>query len=204
MNVIVKDMPALRLCGVRHLGPHELIPEAFSKLADIAGPAGLCSQTDITLLCVLHDDPNTTAQSRLRSDAAIVVADTVVLPLGVAELRLPAGPYACATHVGPYTGLRKAWDRLIREWLPKSGHRMAPGLRYALYPTTLLEVPPHQVRTELYLPLDGASHRSRTSLAPRQLADGYEVHEGLLPISLLVTRRTLRSSDVPGVFEYYR
>ncbi len=35
-------------------------------------------------------------------------------------------------------------------------------------------------------------------------AEGYEFYEELLPISLLVTRRTLTATDVPGVFEYYR
>lgn len=35
-------------------------------------------------------------------------------------------------------------------------------------------------------------------------SDGYEFHEEMLPISLLVTRRTLTAADVPGLFEYYR
>jgi hypothetical protein len=35
-------------------------------------------------------------------------------------------------------------------------------------------------------------------------SDGYEVHEEMLPISFLITRRTLTTADVPSVFEYYR
>lgn len=34
--------------------------------------------------------------------------------------------------------------------------------------------------------------------------EGYEFHEDMLPICLLVTRRTLTADDAPGVFEYYR
>lgn len=33
---------------------------------------------------------------------------------------------------------------------------------------------------------------------------GYEFHEEMLPISLLITRRTLTAEDVPGIFDYYR
>jgi hypothetical protein len=48
-----------------------------------------------TMLAIYHDDPETTAESALRSDAAIVIADGVTLPPGSSELRLPAGRYAC-------------------------------------------------------------------------------------------------------------
>lgn len=33
---------------------------------------------------------------------------------------------------------------------------------------------------------------------------GFEVYEEMLPICLLITRRTLTAEDVPGVFDYYR
>jgi hypothetical protein len=36
------------------------------------------------------------------------------------------------------------------------------------------------------------------------MAEGYEFHEDLLPISLLITKRTLVTNDVEGVFDYYR
>ena len=41
--------------------------------------------------------------------------------------------------------------------------------------------------------------RSRT-----RSAQGFEFHEDMLPISLLVTRRTLTADDVPAVYDYYR
>jgi DNA gyrase inhibitor GyrI len=203
MNVTIKDMPELRLCTVRHLGPYKRISEAFQRLGDIASPAGLCDQADITMLVVFHDDPDTTQRER-RSDAAILVADNAVLPPGVAELRLPAGRYACATHVGPYAMLRDAWARFTREWLPNSGHQLAAGLNYEIYRNTLLEVPPQELRTELYLPLDSPLPRGRSAQPLRHVENGYEFHEDLLPISLLSTQRTLQSSEVPGVFDHYR
>lgn len=45
---------------------------------------------------------------------------------------------------------------------------------------------------------------TQPSTCRRSSAEGYEFHEDMLPISLLVTRRTLTADDVPGVFEYYR
>lgn len=204
MNATIVDMPVLRLCAVRHIGAHEGTPEAFGRLAEIAGPAGLCDQSDITPVAVFHDAPDGTESSRLCSHAAIVVADNAVLPPGLAELRLAAGRYARATHVGPYHGLPEAWTRLIHQWLPTHGYRTAAGARYAFYRNTLLDVSHHELRTDLYVPVHEVTQRDHPSHAATFQTDGYHFREDLLPISLLVTQRTLGLGDVHGVFAYYR
>lgn len=153
MDVEIKEMPALRLGAVRHIGPYHRISEAFEKLGAIAGPAGLLQQPGIAMVGVYHDDPDSTPAEALRSDAALSFPEPVALPAGLEELRLPAGRYASTTHVGPYTALGDVWARLMGEWLPSSGHRVADGLSYEIYRNTPGQVPEHQLRTELYVPL---------------------------------------------------
>ena len=41
MDVQIKELPALRVAAVRHIGPYEEITEAFERLGEIAGPAGM-------------------------------------------------------------------------------------------------------------------------------------------------------------------
>lgn len=152
MNVTVKDMPAMRVATIRHIGPYPRISQAFARLGQIAGPAGLL-RPGAAMIALYHDDPETTAEAELRSDAALVVPPDAALPEGLGEAELPAGRYATATHVGPYQELGDAWARLMGEWLPASGERLGEGVSYEIYRNTPETTPPAELITELYVPL---------------------------------------------------
>jgi len=152
MDVTIKEMPELRVATVSHRGPYNRISEAFARLGQLAASARLFGP-ESAMLAIYHDDPETTPEPELRSDAAIVVSRDAKIPADMGELRLPAGRYACTTHVGPYERLGDAWARLMGEWLPKSGHRIADGMSYEIYRNTPMDVPRSELRTELYVPL---------------------------------------------------
>lgn len=57
------------------------------------------------MLAIYHDDPETTPESELRSDAALSVSESSPVPNGLGSTEFPAGHYARATHVGGYEGL---------------------------------------------------------------------------------------------------
>jgi AraC family transcriptional regulator len=153
MDVEIKQMPELRVGTVRHVGPYNQIPQAFERLGAIVGAAGFAQQSDTSMLAIYHDDPETTPQEELRSDAAIVVGEDVAMPEGLVEQRLPAGRYACALHVGPYEELGDAWARFMGEWLPASGHRIGIGGTYEIYKNDCTKVPKEELRTEIYISL---------------------------------------------------
>jgi len=152
MNVEVKPMPNQRVAAVRHVGPYHRISDAFGRLGELAGQAGLLVNRP-TMLALYYDDPEVTPEAELRSDAALVVPEGVKLPEGLDEHRLPAGRYACFLHVGPYEQLGDAWSRFMGQWLPHSGERMAEGTSFEIYLNTPAEVPQAELRTELYIPL---------------------------------------------------
>jgi AraC family transcriptional regulator len=146
-------MQELRVATRRHVGPYNRISEAFVRLGEIAGPAGLLNQRP-TMLAIYHDDPETTPASELRSDAAVVVSDEAKLPGELGEQRVPGGRYACTTHIGPYEQLGDVWGRFMGEWLPRSGERLnSDGVTYEIYRNTPAEVPKEKLETELYIPL---------------------------------------------------
>lgn len=151
MAVEIKEMPELRVATVRHTGPYNQISEAFERLGEIAGPAGLVSQPGAAMLGIYHDDPDSTPPDQLRSEAALVVPENMPLPEGVVEQHLPAGRYACALHVGPYEQLGDAWARFMGEWLPASGHRIGNGASYEIYLNDPTNTPKEELRTEIYI-----------------------------------------------------
>ena len=153
MDVTIKQLPALRVAAVRHVGPYDQIAEAFGKLGEIAQQHGLFPESDETLVALYYDDPQTTPAAKLRSDAGIIVGEGPALPGGLSEQRLPAGSYASTIFVGPYDQLPDAWRRLMSEWLPQSGHRPAASASYELYLNNPHTAKPEDLRTELRIPL---------------------------------------------------
>ena len=153
MEVIIKDMPAMRVATVPHVGPYNQINDAFGKLGAIAGPAGLFRRPEAAMVGIYYDDPQTTPSDELRSEAGLRVADDLVLPAGLETHRLAAGRYACTLHVGPYEQLGDVWARFLGEWLPKSGHHIRPGASFELYLNDPTQVAPPELRTEISQPI---------------------------------------------------
>ena len=152
MNVEIKNMPELRVATVRHVGPYNQIPKAFERLGAIAGPAGLIAQSS-AMIAIYHDDPESTPQEQLRSDAALAVPEDITLPEGLVEQHIAGGRYAKTIHVGPYEQLGDTWARFLGEWVPASGNRIGDGVSYEIYQNTPAQVPMQELRTELYVPL---------------------------------------------------
>ena len=152
MNVEIEQLPERRVATVHHVGPYSRISEAFGRLGEVVGRAGLF-QSRPEMLAIYHDDPETTPESELSSEAGVVIGDSVKLPEGLAEERLPAGRYARTMHVGPYEELGDAWARFMGQWLPGSGERMRAGNTFEIYLNTPQDVPQQELRTELYIPL---------------------------------------------------
>ena len=152
MNVEIKNMPELRVATVRHVGPYNQIPKAFERLGAIAGPAGLIAQSS-AMIAIYHDDPESTPQEQLRSDAALAVPEDIKLPEGLIEQHIAGGRYAKTIHVGPYEELGDTWARFLGEWVPASGNRIGDGVSYEIYQNTPAQVPKQELRTELYVPL---------------------------------------------------
>jgi len=151
MTVEIKQMPQMRVATVRHVGPYNLIPQAFEKLGKIVDHLGVFTRPGVQMVALYHDDPDSTPPEQLRSDAGLVVPEGMALPDGLGEERIPAGRYATTTHVGPYEQLGDVWARFFGEWLPASGHRLGLGVSYEIYRNDPTNVPKDQLRTDLYI-----------------------------------------------------
>jgi len=154
MNVEIQQKPALRAAGLRHIGAYNRINEAFGRLGDIAGRAGLFNHPGAAMIAIYYDDPESTPVDELRSAAAVVVAEKLQIPDGLTEHRLPAGRYACTTHVGPYERLGDTWSKLMGEWIPANNLRMAHGESYEVYLNDPSTTPKEELRTEICVPVE--------------------------------------------------
>ena len=148
-------MPGLRVGAVRHVGSYMDISRAFGKLGELVERAKVQRTPDMMMLAIYYDDPQSTPAAKLRSDAALSFPRGAKLPKELTEQTVPAGRYARTTHVGPYNTLDGAWQRLIGEWLPTSGERMRNSPSYEIYRNSPETTKPQDLRTDLYIPLEG-------------------------------------------------
>jgi AraC family transcriptional regulator len=152
MNVAIEDLPDIHALAVRHVGPYDRISEAFARLHAIVAPAGLFALPNVSLLAVYHDAPEAKVQD-LRSDAAISVPAGTPAIEGLTALHIAGGRYARTTHIGPYAQLGEVWSRFLGRWPVESRHVRGTGPVFEVYRNTPEDTAPHELRTDLYMPL---------------------------------------------------
>jgi AraC family transcriptional regulator len=152
MEIEVIDRPELRLAGVRHVGSYMNVSEAFKRLNELVTKAGL-TKPETKLVGIYYDDPSSTPEKKLRSDAAVTISAKTKIPAGLTELVIPAGRYAHATHKGPYTGLGDVWNHLRTEWVSRSGDQPGDGPSYEVYRNTPMNATPNELVTDVYFSL---------------------------------------------------
>lgn len=151
MNIEIREVAPRRAVCVAHQGPYYMIGGAFGRIAEWVKSSGTPAQEGIG---IYYDDPSMVPADQLHAHAGQLVAeDFTTNDPAVEVVDIPGGLYAVATHMGPYDGLPKAWDEMYNRWFPTSGYEVGPMAPSEVYVTDCAEVPPEQVRTDLYLSL---------------------------------------------------
>lgn len=136
-NVEVKDMPAMHVAYVRHIGPYqgdvELFGRLFNKLCSWAGPRNLLRFPETKMLCIYYDNPDVTDKARLRTDVCITVPPDISVDGEIGKMTVPAGKYAIAHFEINPDQYQDAWDTVYGGWLPESGYQPEDGPCYELY-----------------------------------------------------------------------
>jgi AraC family transcriptional regulator len=150
MRIDTIDAPAQRLAAVPHVGAYWQIGKAFDELQGRATALGLLPGPQT--VAVFYDDPDTVPEADLRSIAGVIVPPGADIG-DLEEASLPGGRYLRAEFIGEYRGLPEAWRTLYAKHIPDSGYELRDGVCFEMYVTRHGEVPPEQMRTDLYVPI---------------------------------------------------
>jgi AraC family transcriptional regulator len=151
-TIDIRQMPAMSLLTVEHIGSYMEIGRAFETLFGKAGAEGLLSPR-MRMVGVYEDDPTAIAEDKLRSRAGIVVTEGVEAPPPLQRAHTRAGDYAALRHKGPYVDMRSAYLWLFGTWLPQSGREAADAPVIEEYLNNPRDTPPSELLTDLFLPL---------------------------------------------------
>jgi AraC family transcriptional regulator len=127
LKVEVKQLPKMTVAYVRHIGPYKgdsaLFDQLFTRLFKWAGPRNLCRTDETTVLSVYHDNPEITAEDRLRVSVGITVPEDTRVDGEVGKMTLSAGKYAVARFEIRSSEFENAWNAVYGRWLPESGYQ---------------------------------------------------------------------------------
>ncbi len=133
LNVAVKELPALRVAYITHIGPFPGVKDAFERLMRWAGPRGLLRFPETKMLAVYHDNPDVTDAGKLRSSACITVPESVKPEGEVNVMTIPGGLFAVGRFEIAPTQFGEAWDAFMGGWLPESGYQPDDRMCYEVY-----------------------------------------------------------------------
>ena len=153
-EVTLVDIAPIHVAALAHRGDYNSINQTFDRLIGLAIAADLL-RPGVRTFGIYYDDPASKPAGELRSEACIQAPDGWP---GSGELRALdiAGRYARIEHVGPYAELGRAYAWLYGTWLLSSGEEAADRPCIEEYLNDPRQVPAHELRTTVWLPLTSA------------------------------------------------
>lgn len=148
----IVDQPARLLAVLPHHGAYNTIARSFDQLSGLFSARALWEHAQ-GMISVSCDDPDVVPEAELRSYAGISIDETTPVDAPLVSLRLPAGKHAVLRYIGPYAGIKEAYDHLYGTWLPGSGQEPADAWPFEVYHNTPLDTAPEDLHTDICVPL---------------------------------------------------
>ncbi|HLK61897.1 MAG TPA: AraC family transcriptional regulator [Bryobacteraceae bacterium] len=155
LPVEVKALAPMHVVFVRHVGPYREVGPSWGKLMSWAGRRGLLGP-GMKLIGVVHDDPDVTAEDKLRYDAAVIVKQPVQPEGEFGVTELAGGSYAVATHRGPYERSGATYERMFGGWLPTSGYELRDVPSFEQYLNAPQNTRTEDLLTAIHIPVEKA------------------------------------------------
>ncbi len=154
MNVQVIKLAPIPVVMLRHRGPYEGLSAVFEKLWGWVEAHNVPVQRTIGMY---WDNADHVPASQLRSAACVeippsfLVADRSGLDLELGGIA--GGEYATMRMVGPYEGLGPVWAGMTGYVEGTLRRSIGENPAFEVYVNDASETPPHELITELYLPV---------------------------------------------------
>ena len=152
-HIDIIDFTRVQLGGLPHQGDYLNIGLVFEKVAIAAGALQLINNATRSF-GIYYDDPASKDKSELRSHACITLTPEQAISAKLKPLTLEGGKHATLTFKGPYSELEQVYAWFYGEWVPKSGFQLANKPPFEEYLNDPRSVPPTELLTKIYLPLE--------------------------------------------------
>jgi len=153
MDVEIVYFPATKLAAIEHCGAPALEYATLKKLIAWKLEMGYRDPAKYRSYGVHYTDPRSTPASEHRVDFCLSVDEDVgANAYGIINKRIPALRCARARDLGSRSD-NQAAPYLHKIWLPQSGEALGAFPMFFHYVNVGPHVPPHEMITDVYLPL---------------------------------------------------
>ena len=154
-EITVVELKPQLVLGMRKRGHYEQIAIMLPKVCEFAVEKGAQIQGMPTFIC--HEiTPEKVMQADAEGNADVEVAIPIATPIegsgDIKSYELPGGKMAKIIHKGPYQECTPTYEKLF-EWIEKNGKKIIGPTR-EIYLNDPNEVPPEEILTEIYAPID--------------------------------------------------
>lgn len=156
-EVTVVELGSQRVLGMRRKGAYReiavMLPGvfefAFSKNVQIAGyPVFICHEITPEEVKKADNDGNADIEVAVPISGSVEITGNEE----IREYELPGGKMARIVHKGPYEECSRTYEKLF-SWIAEKGKKIIGPIR-EIYFNDPREVPPEEILTEIYAPLD--------------------------------------------------
>jgi AraC family transcriptional regulator len=149
--VRVEQLPDTRVAYTRRVGAYgEASAAQWQQLADWMQQQRL---SGLIRYGMGLDDPGVTPAAKCRYDVCVALPVSFEPPPRTPIKMVPGGLHAVLAYAGPPEGSAAAWVWLLKQWLPRSPHQLAPRAAFERYPAALPDPGGQAQDCELCLPL---------------------------------------------------
>lgn len=155
-TVRVEALGPTTVAYVRHTGPYAgdgaLFGRLFGELCRWAGPRGLLGP-QARFLTVYHDNPDVTAEDKLRISVCVTVPAATTTDGAVGVMTLDEGAFAVATFDLDESEYTAAWNWLMGAWLPASGYQPDDRHCFEMMLNDPSRHPQHRHHVDIWFPV---------------------------------------------------
>jgi AraC family transcriptional regulator len=155
-DVKVKQIPAMTVAYIRHIGPYQgnekLFGSLFSKLMTWAGPRELIGP-ETKCITIYHDNPDITEDEKLRISCCITVPESTPVEGEIGKMKIEGGKYAVAHFEIFPSQYGDAWSAFYGGWLPESGYQPDDRPCFELYCGDPKTHPEGKHVVDIYMPV---------------------------------------------------
>ncbi len=131
-QIVVKEMPELKVAFVNHVGEFNQIGMAYEKLMRWAGPKGLLASPNLKTATLYHDNPKVTDISKVRQSACITLEQDIKTDGEIGTRTIAKGKFAVGRFEINDREFEMAWDSMC-VWVAENGYKSTDADYYELY-----------------------------------------------------------------------
>ena len=152
-QIIVKELPEIKLAGISHVGEFEKMGDMYQRLMEWGHRKEVWATSNFKALTLYHDNPNVTQTPKLRFSACATIGKDIKADGEIRPITLRKGIYAVGHFEIAAEEISRAWKGMCL-WVIENGHEFRDGDYFEMYHNDHRTHPGQKFILDICIPLE--------------------------------------------------